>query len=176
MSPYGCGQFCHPASQNVQNSPASSHDTRPVITTLHPSCKSCTSRLPISERMEYIYTPPAKAVQAGFPFHSAWSTSTPLLQKLRKPASHFRPHGVHLHPSCKSCTSRLPISDRMECKVACTCFHAINGSGRFYLFELLDDYALSRALRCASDSRTCKKDPIVQTQDAWLSSSSLSIP
>ena len=41
-------------------------------------------------------------------------------------------------------------------KVACMCFHAINGSGPTYLSELLHIYISSRTLRSSSDSRTLK--------------------
>ena len=56
--------------------------------------------------------------------------STPLLQKL-----HW-----------------LPISERIKYKVACMCFHAINGSGPTYLSERLHSYTPSRTLRSSSDS------------------------
>ena len=50
----------------------------------------------------------------------------------------------------------LPISERIKYKVACMCFHAINGSGLTYLSELLHMYSLSRTLRTSSDSRMLK--------------------
>ena len=54
----------------------------------------------------------------------------------------------------------LPISERIKYKVACMCFHAINGSGPTYLSELLHIYTLSRTLRdlripaCSKSSNT----------------------
>ena len=50
----------------------------------------------------------------------------------------------------------LPISERIKYKVACMCYHAINGSGPTYLSELLHIYTPSRALRSSSDSRMLK--------------------
>ncbi|WP_419615719.1 reverse transcriptase family protein [Thiolapillus sp.] len=50
----------------------------------------------------------------------------------------------------------LPISERIKYKVACMCFHAINGSGPTYLSELLHIYTPSRTLRSSSDSRMLK--------------------
>ena len=50
----------------------------------------------------------------------------------------------------------LPISERIKYKVACMCFHAINGSGPNYLSELLHIYTPSRMLRSSSDSRMLK--------------------
>ena len=50
----------------------------------------------------------------------------------------------------------LPISERIIYKVACMCFHAINGSGPTYLFELLHIYTPSRTFRSSSDSHMLK--------------------
>ena len=50
----------------------------------------------------------------------------------------------------------LPISERIIYKVACMCFHAINGSGPTYLSELLHIYTPSCTLRSSSDSRMLK--------------------
>ena len=50
----------------------------------------------------------------------------------------------------------LPISERIKYKVACMCFHAINGSGPTYLSELLHIYTPSRTRRSSSDSRVLK--------------------
>ena len=60
--------------------------------------------------------------------------STPLLEKLRW----------------------LPISERINYKVACMSFSAINGSGPAYLSELLHVYTPSRTLRSSSDTRMLK--------------------
>ena len=49
----------------------------------------------------------------------------------------------------------LPISERIKYKVACMCFHAINGSGPTYLSELLHIYTPSRTLR--SQIPACSK-------------------
>ena len=80
-----------------------------------------------------------------------------------------------LHLSWKSCTgfSRsvvwlyvgfhrsgtehwLPISELIKYKVACMCFHAINGSGPTYLSELLHIYTPARILCSSSDSHMLK--------------------
>ena len=50
----------------------------------------------------------------------------------------------------------LPISERVQYKVACVCFNAINGSGPAYLSELLHVYTLSRTLLSSSDNRMLK--------------------
>ena len=50
----------------------------------------------------------------------------------------------------------LPIPERIKYKVACMCFHAINGSGPTYLFELLHIYTPSCTLRSSSDSHMLK--------------------
>ena len=50
----------------------------------------------------------------------------------------------------------MKVSLSPECKVACMCFHAINGSGPTYLSELLHIYTPSRTLRSSSDSRMLK--------------------
>ena len=47
----------------------------------------------------------------------------------------------------------LHISERIEYKVVCMCFNAINGSGPAYLSELLHVYTPSRALLSSSDTR-----------------------
>ena len=50
----------------------------------------------------------------------------------------------------------LPISVCIKYKVACVCFHAINGSSPTYLSELLHIYTLSHTLRSSSDFRMLK--------------------
>ena len=50
----------------------------------------------------------------------------------------------------------LPISVCIKYKVACVCFHAINGSSPTYLSELLHICTLSHTLRSSSDSRMLK--------------------
>ena len=50
----------------------------------------------------------------------------------------------------------LPISERIQYKVACMCFSAINGSGPAYLSELLPVYTPSRTLLSSSDTRMLK--------------------
>ena len=50
----------------------------------------------------------------------------------------------------------LPISERIEYKVACMCFSAINDSGSAYLSELQHVYTPSRTLLSSSDTRTLK--------------------
>ena len=50
----------------------------------------------------------------------------------------------------------LPISERIEYKVACMCFQFINGSSPTYLSELLHIYTPSRTLRFSSDSLMLK--------------------
>ena len=50
----------------------------------------------------------------------------------------------------------LPISERINYKVACMCFSAINGSDPVYLSELLHVYTPSRRLRSSSDTRMLK--------------------
>ena len=49
----------------------------------------------------------------------------------------------------------LPISERIKYRVACMCFHVINGSCHTYLSELLHIYTPSSSdscMRCSSDS------------------------
>ena len=50
----------------------------------------------------------------------------------------------------------LLISERIKYKVACMCFHAINGSSPTYISELLHIYTPSPTLRSSSDSRMLK--------------------
>ena len=50
----------------------------------------------------------------------------------------------------------LPISEHIKYKVACTCFHAINGSGPIFLYDFLHIYTPSRNFRSSSDSRMLK--------------------
>ena len=47
----------------------------------------------------------------------------------------------------------LPISERINYKVACMCFSAISGCGPAYLSELLHVYTPSRTLHPSSDTR-----------------------
>ena len=47
----------------------------------------------------------------------------------------------------------LPISSRIQYKIALTCFHIISGTAPPYLSELLHLYSSSRSLRSASDTR-----------------------
>ena len=47
----------------------------------------------------------------------------------------------------------LPISSRIQYKIALTCFHIISGTAPPYLSELLHLYSPSRSLRSASDTR-----------------------
>ena len=61
----------------------------------------------------------------------------------------------------------LPTSDRIKYKVALSCFNAINGSGPAYLSELLHFYTPSRRLRSSSEEHA--ENPIIQTQDSWIS-------
>ena len=75
------------------------------------------------------------SLQDSFSWHPATNTQhAPLLEKL-----HW-----------------LPISGRIQYKVACMCFSAINGSGPAYLSELLLLYTPSRTLRSSSDTRMRK--------------------
>ena len=46
----------------------------------------------------------------------------------------------------------LPISELFKYKIACMCFHAINGSSPTYLSEILNIYTPSCMLRSSSDS------------------------
>ena len=50
----------------------------------------------------------------------------------------------------------LPISECIKYKVACMCFHAVNGSSPTYHSVLLHVYTLSRTLRYSSDSSVLK--------------------
>ena len=47
----------------------------------------------------------------------------------------------------------LPISSRIQYKIALTCYHIISGTAPPYLSELLHLYSPSRSLRSASDTR-----------------------
>ena len=47
----------------------------------------------------------------------------------------------------------LPISSRIQYKIALICFHIVPGTGPPYLSELLHLYSPSRSLRSSSDSR-----------------------
>ena len=47
----------------------------------------------------------------------------------------------------------LPISNRIQYKIALICFHIISGTAPLYLSELLHLYSPSRSLRLASDTR-----------------------
>ena len=47
----------------------------------------------------------------------------------------------------------LPISSRIQHKIALTCFHIVPGTAPPYLTELLHLYSPSRSLRSASDTR-----------------------
>ena len=47
----------------------------------------------------------------------------------------------------------LPISERIKCKTACTCYNTITGSVPSYLSELLHLYSPSRSLCSSSDTR-----------------------
>ena len=47
----------------------------------------------------------------------------------------------------------LPISGRIQYKIALICFHIVSGAARLYLSELLHLYSPSRSLRSASDTR-----------------------
>ena len=68
---------------------------------------------------------------------------------LRAPRYHHStPHLKKLH--------WLPISERIEYKVTCMCFYAMNGSGPTYLYQLLHIYTPSRTLRSFSNSRMVK--------------------
>ena len=57
----------------------------------------------------------------------------------------------------------LPVEARIRYKVACICFHAINGVGPVYLSNLVHTYTPSRTLRSSSDTFTLCK-PRVSTK------------
>ena len=48
----------------------------------------------------------------------------------------------------------LPISSRIQYKIALICFHIVSGTAPPYLCELLHLYSPSRSLRSVSDTRT----------------------
>ena len=62
----------------------------------------------------------------------------------------------------------LPISERIQYKVACICFNAINGSGPAYLCKLLHVYN-SVSYTTLFFWHPQAENPTMQTQDSWLS-------
>ena len=69
-------------------------------------------------------------------------------RSLGTPTHHSTPLQEKLH--------RLPISQRIKCKVACMCFNAMNGSGPAYPSELLQVNTPCRTLCSSSDTRMLK--------------------
>ena len=59
---------------------------------------------------------------------------------------HITPHLQTLH--------WFPVNARIQYKVCCLCFNAINSSGHQYLTDLLKMYAPSRQLRSSADTCT----------------------
>ena len=74
---------------------------------------------------------------------------------LLQDSSSWTPRHHHSTPLLKK-LHWLPISERIKYKVACMCFHAINGSGPTYLSVYLHIYTPSRTLRSSSDFRMLK--------------------
>ena len=50
----------------------------------------------------------------------------------------------------------LPISDRITCKLSCTCYNSVTASTPQYLTDLLQIYTPSRTLRSTADTRKLK--------------------
>ena len=67
-----------------------------------------------------------------------------LIRKAPKSA-HITPFLYYLH--------WLPISSRIQYKMALICFHIVSGTAPPYLSELLHLYSPSRSLRSAADTR-----------------------
>ena len=84
-----------------------------------------------------------------------------LLQKIQNFAARLvllAPRHQHSTPLLEK-LHWLPISERINYKVACTCFSvcvSVCGSGPAYLSELLHVYTPSRTLRSSSDTRMLK--------------------
>ena len=74
---------------------------------------------------------------------------------LLQDSSSWTPRHHHSTPLLKK-LHWLPISERIKYKVACMCFHAINGSGPTYLSELFFGFPHAQ-------------NPTIQTQDSRLS-------
>ena len=70
--------------------------------------------------------------------------SARLIFKVPKSA-HITPFRYDLH--------WLPISSRIQYKIALVCFHIVSGTAPPYLSELLHLYSPSRSLRSAADTR-----------------------
>ena len=56
----------------------------------------------------------------------------------------------------------LPISSRIQYKIALTCFHIISGTAPPFLSELLHVYSPSRSLRSHSDTRIFRPSTAVR--------------
>ena len=63
-----------------------------------------------------------------------------------KKSDHITPHLQTLH--------WLPVEERINYKIACLCFRAVNSSGPVYLSDLVTLYTPSRTLRSSSDTLT----------------------
>ena len=80
------------------------------------------------------------------------------LQKVQNSAARLIFKTPHNHP----CTPLfkdlhwLPISERINYKVASMCYNSLTGSAPTYLTDLLHIYTPSRSLRSASDTRKLK--------------------
>ena len=62
------------------------------------------------------------------------------------------PKSVHIIPFLYD-LHWLPISSRIQYKIALICFHIVSGTASPYLCEILHLYSPSRSLRSASDTR-----------------------
>ena len=80
------------------------------------------------------------------------------LQKVQNSAARLIFKTPHKHP----CTPLfkdlhwLPVSERINYKVACMCYNSVTGSAPTYLTDLLHIYTPSRSLRSSSDTRKLK--------------------
>ena len=109
----------------------------------------------VLSRLDY-----CNALLAGSPqvllekFQRVINCSARLIYKASKSA-HFTPLLFDLH--------WLPITSRIQHKIALTCFHTVSGTASPYLSELLHLYSASRSLSAASDTwifrvpRVCRR-------------------
>ena len=67
-------------------------------------------------------------------------------------------HITHLHYDLHW----LPISSRIQYKIALICFHIVSGTAPPYFSELLHLYSPSRSLRSASDTRIFRVSGMVR--------------
>ena len=80
------------------------------------------------------------------------------LQKVQNSAARLifkAPHHQPCTPLLKE-LHWLPVSERINYKVACMCYNSLTGVGPSYLTELLHIYTPSRTLRSSSDTLTLK--------------------